>query len=132
MSAAENKEVIRKMWDFSNGSFEQWLNTFADNVRYTLIGTTRFSGTFNSKQAVLERAFMPLMSELETPGGMETDNLIAEGDYVVQQGRGYGRKTKSGQPYNNTYCFVYRLAHGKIVEVTEYGDTELVTRAFGK
>jgi hypothetical protein len=33
---------------------------------------------------------------------METDNLIAEGDYVVQQGRGVGRKTKSGEPYNNT------------------------------
>jgi hypothetical protein len=32
---------------------------------------------------------------------METDNLIAEGDYV-QQGRGVGRKTKCGQPYNNT------------------------------
>ena len=108
------------------------MNALADDVRYTIIGTTRFSGTFNGKQELLNRAFVPLLSELEANGGMETDNLIAEGDYVVQQGRGVGRKTKSGEPYNNTYCFVYRLEAGKVSEVTEYCDTELVTRAFGK
>ena len=74
---------------------------------------------------------MPLISELETNGGIDTDNLIAEGDYV-QQGRGVGRKTKCGQPYNNTYCFVYKLAAGKVIEVTEDCDTELVTCAFEK
>jgi uncharacterized protein len=132
MSAAENKEVIRNMWDFSKSSVEGFLTALAENVRYTIIGTTKFSGTFNGKQDLLERAFVPLMSELETPGPMETDNLIAEGDYVVQQGRGVGRKAKSGEPYNNTYCFVYKLANGKVIEVTDYCDTELVTRAFGK
>ena len=132
MSAAENKEVIRNMWDFSKGNADGFLNTFAENVRYTIIGTTRFSGTFNGKQELLERAFVPLMSELETQVPMETDNLIAEGDYVVQQGRGVGRRAKSGEPYNNSYCFVYKLANGKVIEVTEYCDTELVTRAFGR
>jgi uncharacterized protein len=133
MSAAENKELIRTMWEeASKGNGEPFINSIADNVRYTIIGTTRFSGVFNGKQDLLSRAFAPIMSELETNGGMATDNLIAEGDYVVQQGHGLGRLTKSGQPYNNTYCFVYRLAAGKIVEVTEYCDTELVTRAFGK
>lgn len=109
-----------------------FLSGLADIVRYTIIGTTRFSGTFNGKAGAAQSRLRPLLSELETNGGMETDNLIAEGDYVVQQGRGVGRKTKSGEPYNNTYCFVYRLAAGKVSEVTEYYDTELVTGAFGK
>ena len=39
--------------------------------------------------------------------------------------------TKSGAPYNNSYCFVFRLAGGKLAEVTEYMDTELVTAALG-
>ena len=29
-------------------------------------------------------------------------------------------------------CFVNKLANGKVIEVTEYCDTELVTRAFGR
>lgn len=40
--------------------------------------------------------------------------------------------TKAGKPYNNTYCQVYRITDGKVREVTEYLDTELVTSAFGK
>ena len=47
------------------------------------------------------------------------------------QARGNSR-TKSGDTYNNTYCQVFRLANGKVQEVTEYLDTELVTTAFGK
>ena len=133
MGAAENKQLIRDIWaEVEKGSAEGFLNGFADDVRYTIIGTTKFSGTFNGKQDLVNRAFVPLMSQLETQGPMTTDNLIAEGDYVVQQGRGIGRKAKSGIDYNNTYCFVYRLADGKVKEVTEYCDTELVTRAFGK
>ena len=37
--------------------------------------------------------------------------------------------TKTGKPYNNTYCFVIRMRDGKMVELTEYFDTELVTAA---
>jgi len=59
------------------------------------------------------------------------DNLIAEGDYVVTQGHGTSR-LKSGGSYNNSYCHVFRIANGKVQQVTEYLDTELATRAFGK
>ena len=40
--------------------------------------------------------------------------------------------TKAGGTYNNTYCQVFKVANGKIVEMVEYLDTELVTAAFGK
>ena len=43
-----------------------------------------------------------------------------------------GRKTKTGNDYNNTYCIVYKVLDGKIKEITEYLDTELVTAAFGR
>ena len=34
-----------------------------------------------------------------------------------------------GLLYNNTYCFVFRISEGKVKELTEYMDTELVTAA---
>jgi uncharacterized protein len=59
MSAAENKESIRNMWaEASKGNAEGFLGRFADDVRYTIIGTTKFSGTFNGKQDLLNRAFL--------------------------------------------------------------------------
>lgn len=56
--------------------------------------------------------------------------FIAEGDHVVVEVRG-NNTTKAGIPYNNTYCFVFRIADGRVKELTEYLDTELVTAALG-
>ena len=57
--------------------------------------------------------------------------FIAEGDHVVVEGRGQAT-TKAGKAYNNTYCWVYRIADGKVQELTEYMDTELVTAALDR
>jgi uncharacterized protein len=132
MGAAENKELIRNMFaELSKGDGQAFLDTLADNVRCTTIGTTKFSGTFNGKQEFVDQALMPAIAQLEGGISITPDNFIAEGDYVVMQGHGNSH-TKSGSSYNNTYCHVFRIANGKVQEVTEYLDTELVTKAFGK
>jgi len=130
MGAAENKELIRKMGEAKG--LDAMLGMMADDIRWTLIGNTRFSGTFNGKKELLDKLIYPLVGQMESMGTGTTDNVIAEGDYVVVQTRGQGRKTKTGNSYNNTYCIVYKIADGKVKEVTEYCDTELITAAFGK
>ena len=69
-------------------------------------------------------------AQLEGPLTITADNLIGEGDFVVVQSHGRSN-TRKGVAYDNTYCHVFRIAGGKIREVTEYLDTELVTRAVG-
>ena len=39
--------------------------------------------------------------------------------------------TKSGRRYDNQYCWIIRLAEGKLVQITEYMDTELAAYALG-
>jgi ketosteroid isomerase-like protein len=56
--------------------------------------------------------------------------IIADGDLVAVDAGG-DNMAKTGVPYCNTYCFVFRLEGGKLKEVTEYQDTELATRALG-
>jgi ketosteroid isomerase-like protein len=132
MSAAENKELIRNMFaQLSKGNGQAFLDAMADNIRLTIIGSTKFSATFNGKQELVNKLLTPLSSQLEGGLTITPDNFIAEGDYVAMQARGNSR-TKSGGTYNNTYCQVFRIANGKVQEVTEYLDTELVTKAFGK
>jgi uncharacterized protein len=132
MSAAENKELVRNMFsELSKGNSQAFLDTMADNVRFTIIGTTKFSGTCNSKQEMINKVLAPLGAQLEGGLTITPEKLIADGDYVVMQARGNSR-TKSGGTYNNTYCQVFRITGGKVQEVTEYLDTELVTKAFGK
>ena len=66
---------------------------------------------------------------LATPLEMRVDRIIAGDDCVVAQARG---KTtlRSGAPYDNQYCFVFRFAGTQVAELTEYFDTALTARAF--
>lgn len=110
---------------------QSFLTALADDVRWTVIGTTVFSGTYKGKQDVLDRLFGPLMDQLASPGSQSVQNVVAEGDYVVVQSQASDRVTKTGNPYNNTYCMVLKVLGGKVVEIDEYCDTELITSAFG-
>ena len=132
MGAAENKQLIQTMFaELSKGNAEAFLGNMADNIRFTIIGTTKYSGTFNGKQELISKLLAPLTAQLEGGLTITPDNFIADGDYVAMQARGKSA-TKTGKSYDNTYCQVFRLANGKVQEVTEYLDTELVTSAFGK
>lgn len=132
MGAAENKQLVRNMFaEFSKGNAEAFLGAMADDVRFTLIGTTKYSQTFNGKQELVSKLLTPLTAELEGGLTITPDNLIADGDFVAMQARGKST-ARNGKPYNNTYCQVFRILNGKIQEVTEYLDTELVTSVFGR
>lgn len=132
MSAAENKEIISNMFaELSKGNADAFLSTLADDVNFTLIGSTKFSGVFKGKAEFVEKVLAPLGAQLENGLTMHVENLIAEGDNVVLQGQGESM-TKSGKAYNNTYAQVFRLENGKVQQVTEYLDTELVNEVFGK
>jgi uncharacterized protein len=130
MGVAENKAVVRSMGEAK--SLDAMLATMADDVRWTIIGSTKWSRTMNGKKEIVDKLLHPIFEELASMGSNTTDNVIAEGDYVVVQSHASGRKTKTGRPYNNTYCNVFKVVDGKIKEITEYLDTELVTRAFGR
>jgi uncharacterized protein len=132
MSAAENKQIISTMFaELSKGNAAAFLDAMADDVKFTLQGATRFSGTFNGKQELMAKLFEPLTAVLEEMIALTPYNLIADGDYVAMQSHGKAM-TKSGRPYNNSYCQIFRIAGGKVKEVTEYLDTALVDDVFGK
>jgi len=132
MSAAENKQLVEKIFRaLSQGDGAAYLDCLADDVEFTIIGSTKFSGTFKGKADVVARLLTPLMNALE--GGLEVKphQLVAEGDTVVVQARGRST-TKTGKPYDNSYCQVFRVEGGKVKSMVEYLDTDLVNRAFGK
>jgi ketosteroid isomerase-like protein len=132
MSAIENKETIRTMFaELGKGNADAFLGSMSDDVKFTLIGNTKFSGVFNGKQEFIAKVLAPLGAALENGLVITPDNLIADGEFVAMQSRGKST-AKNGKSYNNTYCHVFCIANGKIREVTEYLDTELVTSVFGK
>ncbi len=102
---------------------------FTDDVVYTVAGTTRFSGTYRGRDEIVGKLVGPLFAALDGPLEMAVDTVFGDGDHVAVQTRGFAR-TKRGQRYDNTYCFVLRFRDGKVAAVTEYLDTALLLQVF--
>jgi hypothetical protein len=129
MDAAENKQLMEEVYgELAKGNGKPFVDALADDVRWTIIGTTDWSGTWEGKEVVQRRLLDPLFAQFATPYRNRAIRLIAEGDYVVIECRG-DVTTKDGRPYRNTYCNVFRLEGGKVRELTEYCDTQLVAEA---
>ncbi len=131
MSVDENKRIVQAFYDAANrGDTQGFLGQLADGVTWTNIGSTKYSGTYTGKNDFTARLLGPLFAQLKAGIAATLHNIVAEADFVVVQLSGQA-ETKDGRPYNNTYCHVFRIRDGKIAEVTEYLDTELVTAVFG-
>jgi hypothetical protein len=131
MGTEANKRVVLDAYAaITEGNLDGFMDRLTDDVRWTFFGTHRYAGTFRGKDDIRDNLFSSLAERLEGTIRIHVKNVIAEGEHVVVEARGESR-TKDGRDYNNTYCIVLRLENGKIAEMREYLDTELVTAVFG-
>jgi uncharacterized protein (TIGR02246 family) len=130
MGAAENRDLVATAFAaWETGDNRPFFRLVADDVTWTVIGTTPISGRYGSKREFLASAVGGLTERLDGAIHARTVNILADGDHVILQWEGTAR-SRTGKPYEQTYCWVLRLAGDKIVEVTAYLDTELVSAMF--
>jgi ketosteroid isomerase-like protein len=131
MGADENRQLITEAFAaWAEGDSRPFFRLVADDVSWTVIGTTSISGTFASKAAFVEGATGPLTRRLAEPIRANVERILVDGDHVVVQWRGRSA-SHTGVPYHQTYCWVLRLQDGRVVEAVAYLDTELVSAMFG-
>lgn len=129
MGTAENKQLMQQIFaELAKGNGKPFVESWAEDFCWTVTGTTKWSKTYRGKQTVLKELMGPLRANFADQYTNTAHRFIAEDDYVVVECRGHVT-TKSGKPYNNTYCFVCRLEDGRLKELTEYLDTALVAAA---
>lgn len=131
MGIEKNKQVVLDFYAAgARGDMDTCFSLLADDITWTNIGTTKFSGTYEGKQALVEQLLSPLFGQLKAGIFSEIESLTAEGDVVVAQTSGTA-ETLDGMPYNNSYCQVIRIQDGKFAAVKEYMDTALIDAALG-
>jgi len=131
MSTIDNKKLMQEIFaGFANRDGTLFTQSMADDFRWINIGTNKWSGTFDGKEAVLRDLLGPLRAKLMERPRTVAHRFFADGDYVIVEARG-DNLTRAGKPYNNEYCFVFYLLDGKIREVKEYADTALVEAVLG-
>jgi ketosteroid isomerase-like protein len=123
----DNRSKIRAAFEeLLSGNQKPLFDLVADDVRWTVIGSTPISGTFESKQTFLNEAVGKLTEKLAGPLVPRLIDVAADGDKVFVQWEGSATSV-SGRPYEQTYCWVLTLDGGAVREVLAYLDTELVS-----
>jgi len=89
MSASENKQLMQHIFaELAQGNSRPLVESMADDFQWTVAGSSRWSGAFKGKDAVLNQLLGPLRAQID--GRIKTVPLrfIAEDDFVVIEARG--------------------------------------------
>lgn len=122
-----NRRLITEAFEqFVAGDAKPFFELVAHDVRWTVIGSTAISGTFESKRDFFNEAMGKLTQGLAAPITGTIGQISADGDRVIVQWDG-GAPIKSGGEYRQRYCWVLRLNNGMVAEATAYLDTEMVS-----
>jgi ketosteroid isomerase-like protein len=126
----DNKRRVREAFrPWEEGDSGPFFDLIAEDVRWTVIGSTPVSGVYESKQALMEAAFGPLLERLAGILSTRFVDLAAEGDKVFLRFESSGA-TKTGLRYEQVYCFAMVMQEQQIVEIIAYLDTELLAKVF--
>lgn len=126
-----NKQLMQSIFAaLAEGNGRPLRDAMAEDFSWTITGRSAWSRSWRGKQTVLDELIRPLFARFATTYTNQAQRFIADGDHVVVQCQGRVI-TKSGQPYDNQYCMVFRLEGGQLRELTEYMDTDLALCALG-
>jgi uncharacterized protein len=133
MSTTE--ETRRVVEDFyravAAGDMDAVMAAFADDVVVEVMGRSPISGRHIGRQAFLADAMGPVVAALN-PETIELattwEIFAAEGDHAAARMTGKAAN-RSGKPYDNSYCQLFRIRDGQIAEMYEYLDTALLEDA---
>jgi len=126
----DNKRRVREAFrPWEEGDSGPFFELIAEDVRWTVIGSTPVSGVYESKQALVEAAFGPLLERLDGTLLTRFVDVAADGDKVFLRFESSG-VTRTGLPYGQVYCFAMVMREQRIVEIVAYLDTELLAKVF--
>ena len=126
----DNRAVLTAIFEgLAVGDGRAFVEALAEDFTWTMIGSTGWSGVYRGKAAVRGELLRPLMMRFKSYRNTAR-RFIVEGDWAAVQCTG-DAETLDGKRYDNNYCWVVRFRGGRMTELTEYMDTELVREALG-
>ena len=126
-----NRSLVTKAFEgLRHGDPSHFLPLFDENIEWRVMGSSAWSKHAKGLANVERDLVGPLFARFAGPYLNIPELILADGDHVVVLAKG-DATTIEGARYDNDYCFVFRMAGGRIVEVREYMDTILADVALG-
>jgi uncharacterized protein len=128
MNETHNRQIVtRAMQALASGDSRPFYDAMAEDcVWRPMIGGV-WSQVHHGRETARDELFLPLRQQYADRYTNTPTSIFADGDHVVVEAQG-AVTLKSGQRYDNRYCFVIRMREGRMAEVREYLDSALAER----
>lgn len=127
----DNKQTITKIYEaLAQGDTSVFANACHSDYVWRFPGHYSWAKRFEGQDNIRRNLIAPLYGLFATQYKAQVISIMGEGDCVVAEVHG-DVMTKTGQRYNNEYCFIFRFRGSKIIEVVEYSDTDMIERVLG-
>jgi len=127
-TSQQNRELISSIFTaLARGDTGPFGEAMSDDFRWRFAGGWSWVRDWgHSRREVRSNLLQPLMAQFAEYRA-SAEEIIVDGDRVVVRARAEAR-TVRGDSYQQAYCYVFRLAAGRLTEVIEYCDSALVER----
>jgi uncharacterized protein len=120
-----NRKIIRQAFDAWHQGTGAITDVFAPEMVWRIEGHSAASKEYGSKQEFIDEVLTPFGARFTTSEPFRPITIravYADGDtvIVVWDGRGI---TSDGQPYENSYAWIMKLAGGKVIDGTAFYDS---------
>lgn len=127
----DNKAILTEIFaETAKGNGKPFVEAIADDTVWTIIGSSSWSRSYSGRADILTNLLSPLSAKLDGANVIVASRIIVSGNIAAVEAKGANR-TKAGEAYENSYCWIIRMADGKMAEITEYADTILMDSALG-
>jgi ketosteroid isomerase-like protein len=124
-----NLELIRGTYEGSSeDNGRNLLAVLSPDVEWTEAEGFPYAGTYVGPEALIDGVFRRLGSEW-TGYRAEVHTYLADGDRVAAFGIYSGTYNATGKSMTAPFAHLYQIKDGKVIRMTQYVDTVLVTRA---
>ncbi|MBE9583321.1 nuclear transport factor 2 family protein [Mucilaginibacter sp. JRF] len=127
---ASNKKQIESAFDNWKKGKGTVFDLLDENVTWIVAGASPVSGTYRNKKELL-KVVKQINAKLSGPIVPEVKQVIAQDNVVVAVWQGKA-PAKDGKVYSNTYSWVMTFKDDKIIRVTAFLDTYLLSQLLGK
>src|ERR1700733_1429072 len=118
----ENKALVQASFDRWHAGTGSPFELLAPEADWTIVGSSPFSKTYDSRQAFLEEVIQPFNARMATPSVPTVRGIYADGDMVITLFDATAT-TKDKLPYRSTYTWYFRMKDAKVVSAIAFFDT---------
>ena len=118
---AANKALVQASFDRwakgTGGPFE----LLADDVEWTIVGSSPLAKTYRSKRDFIEEVIDPFNARMAKPLVPAVRGIFADGDMVITLFDA-AATTKDNKAYQNTYTWYFQMKDDRVVKAIAFFD----------